>query len=236
MSANINLTGELRGFFNEIEQHWTRKRGLFLTLVFELLLMAWLWDRIGFHSWVTGLLTIASVGLITTVVWLISSKRVLFRCGGLVLLWLALAIGIVAVFYFMIYHSWIEGSSWDLPFIHIWGSLLLFIATVIVGYLVDGWLFQDKKLMIVFAVNNESVVIERTIKASIDPVVQRLHDEDKRIRIIILPFGNIKSVRKGERFIKFPLTRADAIRWVISATLIYCTIRIRKSCFEIMLH
>lgn len=211
MSANINLTGELRGFFNEIEQHWTRKRGLFLTLVFELLLMAWLWDRIGFHSRVTGLLTIASVGLITTIVWLISSKRVLFRCGGLVLLWLVLSIGIVAVFYFMIYHSWIEGSSWDLPFIHIWGSLLLFIAMMIVGYLVDGWLFQEKKLMIVFAVNNESVVIERTIRASIEPVVQRLHDEDNRIRIIILPFGNIKSVRIGERFIKFPLTRADAI-------------------------
>ena len=65
--------------------------------------------------------------------------------------------------------------------------------------------------MIVFAVNNESVVIERTIRASIDPVVQRLHDGDNKIRIIVLPFGVIKSVRKGERYIKLPLTRADAM-------------------------
>lgn len=211
MSENLNLSGDLRGFLNDIEQHWTRKRGLFMALVLELLLMAWLWNRIGFHNWVTGLSTIAGVWLITIVVWLISSKRVLFRSGGLVFLWLALSLGVVAIFYFIIYHKCIEATSWDLPFIQIWGSFLLFITTVVVGYLVDGWLFQEKRLMIVFAVNNESVVIERTIRASIDPVVQRIHDGDNKIRIIVLPFGVIKSVRKGERYIKLPLTRADAM-------------------------
>lgn len=182
-----------------------------MALVFWFLIIAWLWNRIGFQSWVTGLLTIASIWLITTIIWLISSKRVLFRSGGLVLLWMVLSMVIAAIFFFIIYYSWIEGTLWDLPFIQIWGSLLLFIATVTVGYIVDGWLYQEKRLMIVFAVNNESVVIERAIRSSVDPVVQRLHDEDNKIKIIVLPFGVIKSVKKGERYIRFPLTRADAI-------------------------
>ena len=211
MAENLNLTGSILEFLNDIGQHWTRKKGLLLAIVFEAVVFAFLWDRCAFKNVYVGLSTVFGVAVIIFAIWLITSKRILFRSGWLVFFWLVFSLGCSFSFYAFFYSKHIKDTSLDVPFIQIWGSLLLFIVTLFLSLLLDCLLFKGNKLMILFAVNNESVAVEKTIRASIEPVVQSILDTDSKIRLVVLPFGVIKSVRQSARFIKFPLTRADAI-------------------------
>lgn len=211
MSENLNFTVSLFEIINSIGQYWTRKKGLFLVMVLESLLMVFLWDKFGFQSITTGCITTLGLLIITSIVWFITSKRILFRSGGLVLFWLTLSLTFASLFYFLLYPSLIQGGTYDRPQMQIWGTIVVFIFITFIGFVVDCFVFTGKQLMIVFAVNNESVAVEKTIRASIDPVVQHIQDTDSKIKLVVLPFGVIKSIRKSEKYIKFPLTRADAI-------------------------
>lgn len=211
MSENLNITGNLIEFINNIGQYWTRKKGLFLFIVLEFILLAFLWDKFGHQTIITGGFTVLGLVIVTTIVWFITSKRILFRSGALVLLWLALSLACATLFCLYIYPFVIQSGPLDILYIQIWGTVVVFCIIVFIGLVVDCFVFKGKKLMIVFAVNNESVVVEKSIRASIEPAVQHIQDSDSNIKLVVLPFGVIKSVRKSERYIKFPLTRADAI-------------------------
>lgn len=211
MPENINITGNIFDFINNIGQYWPRKKGLFLTLVLELMVMAFLWDKLDLQSVVYWGVVLLGLYIMTFIIWIITSKRILFRRGGLVLVWLSLAIVTAVVFYCIAYPKCIQHSSFDWQYVRIWGAVAIFIFIICVGFIFDCYVFKDKKLMIVFAVNNDSVTVEKTIRASIDPAVQHIQDENNCIKLVVLPFGVIKSVRASSRFIKFPFTRADAI-------------------------
>lgn len=208
MTENLS---NLFDFINSIGQYWTRKKGLLLFIILEFVLLFFLWEKIGSTSILTGVLTAFGLVVITAIVWLISSKRILFRSGGLVVLWLTLSLVGAFVFYFFFYPRIIQNKDIDWPYIRIWGTLVIFLIIIVIGFIVDCYVIKGKKLMIVFAVNNESVAVENNIRASIDLAVQHIQDADNKIKLVVLPFGVIKSVRKSEKYIKFPLTRADAI-------------------------
>lgn len=209
MSEKMNLTGDLRGFLNGIEQSWTRPRGLFYAFIVELLILT------GCQSAFQNLLSLGVIFIcITTatwIIWLITSKRILFRCWWIAVMVLVFSSMMALLFYSRIYQLLFAHTKYDLPYIQIWGSAIFFLFFLTLGFLIDVYVVKGEKLMIIFAVNNESVKIEKIIRASIDPVVQKIHDEDNRIKLIVLPFGVIKSNRKGEKYIKAPFTRADAI-------------------------
>lgn len=207
----MTITSNILEFFNDIGQHWTRKRGLYLALVLEFIILTILWEKRVFPSSIVALMVAFGLALIIFVVWLITSKRILFRSGGLVVLWLFLSTLGAAAFYYFVYDSYCKITGWDIPYIHIWGSLAVFLAILFIGLVLDCFVFKGKKLIIVFAVNNESVAVEKNILSSVDPVVERIQDEDSKVRLVVLPFGVIKSVRKSAGYIKMPLTRADAI-------------------------
>lgn len=209
--AEIKISGDILTIISDIEQYWTRKKGLFLVFVLEFILLAYIWGRKGFPSLLAAGITALALFFITAIVWFITSKRILFRSWGLVLLWLSLAALVMAFFYFIAYSKWIQYHDLDLPYIRMWGSVVVFFIIVLIGLIVDCFLLKGKKLIIVFAVNNESIAVEKTIRASIDPVVQKIQDADSNLRLVVLPFGVIKSVRRSERYIRRPLTRADAI-------------------------
>ena len=211
MSENLNITTNIFEFIRNIEQHWTRKRGLLLVIVLEFILLAFLWDKIGIQSIATGCLIALGLVVITTTAWFITSKRILFRSGGLVLLWFSLSLVCATSFFFIIYPHNVQGEVIDRPYIQLWGSIIVFVCVILGGFIFDCFVVKGNKLMIVFAVNNESIAVEKTIRASIEPAVQHIEDSDSKIKLVVLPFGVIKSVRKSEKYIKFPLTRADAI-------------------------
>lgn len=211
MSENVNITGNLLEFINTIGQYWTRKKGLFLILVLEFFFLALFWNRIGFQSVIARGLFACGLVVITAIVWFITSKRILFRSGGFVLFWLLLSLIGAAAFYLLAYPNLIQNGEFDVPYIQLWGTVIVFFCFITVGFCIDFFVLKGRKLMIVFAVNNESVAVEKVIRDSIDPAVQHIQDEDNNIKLVVLPFGIIKSVRKSEKYIKFPLTRADAI-------------------------
>ena len=203
----------------DIWQHWTRKRGLAFAIVLEYIILFLFWNKTELKGikaslgtglgtgWVIGLV----LALFTFVIWLITTKRILFRSVRLVILWLFIAIAITTGFYWIGYPLFINGGVLDLPYIRIWGCSLLFLATLIIGLFIDCRVLKGNKLLIVFAVNNESVAVEKTIRSSIDPVVNAIQDADSNVRLVVLPFGNLKSIRSCVKYINFPLTRADAI-------------------------
>lgn len=211
MAANLNYTGNILDFFTVIGQYWTRKKGLILTLIVEFIVILSFWDRINLGSISAGLLKYAGLAVITIIIWLITSKRILFRSVIFVVFWLVLSLAVVAWFYLRVYPQFIEGTYMDLPYIQIWSSLLGFIVIILLGVVIDCCVFKGKRLLIVFAVNNESIAVEKTIRSSIDPVVQNIQDADFNVKLYVLPFGILKSVRRSEKYIKCPLTRADAV-------------------------
>ena len=211
MAMNFNIVSNFSNIFNSIEYYWTRRKGLLLILILEAVFLYYFRRHFHFPSTLYGIIVYLGVAAITIVIWLVSSKRVLFRSAGLVMMWLSLASSAVLAFYFLVYPRVISYSSVDFPFIRVWGSVIVFIFILFVGLVLDCFVFKDRKLLIVFAVNNESIAVERTIRSSIEPVVDRIKDRDERVRLVVLPFGVIKSLRSSIRYIKQPLTRADAI-------------------------
>lgn len=211
MAENLNITGNIIEFINDIGQHWTRKRGLVMTIILEVIFLLFFWDRFQFKNVYYGLLTTIGVAIITIIIWLFSSKRILLRSAGLVVFWLFIALTLTACFYWVLYPRVISGNATDYPYIQIWGSVLVFIAIVLLGLIIDCWIIKGKKLLIVFAVNNESVTVEKNIRSSIDPVVNSIHDTDHNVRLVVLPFGVLNNIKSSVRYIKRPLTRADAV-------------------------
>lgn len=61
-----------------------------------------------------------------------------------------------------------------MPYIQIWGCLIVYSIVVLLGLVIDCWIIKGKKLLIVFAVNNESIAVEKVIRSSIDPVVNSI--------------------------------------------------------------
>ena len=48
MSENLNITGNIIEFINDIGQHWTRRRGLVLTLIVEFICLLFFWEKFFF--------------------------------------------------------------------------------------------------------------------------------------------------------------------------------------------
>lgn len=211
MSENFNISGNLLDFINDIGQYWTRKRGLVLTFLLEAASILIFWDKFGIKSTLEGLLILLGTVIITFIIWLITSKRILFRSAKLVLLWLVVALASSACFFWIVYPKHIEGRGLDMPYIQIWGCLIVYSIVVLLGLVIGCWIIKGKKLLIVFAVNNESIAVEKVIRSSIDPVVNSIQDSDPNVRLIVLPFGILKSVHACAKYIKRPITRADAI-------------------------
>ena len=211
MSVNFTLalTG-LEKILSAPKLYWTRKTGLVITIIIVFVVLYVLWDKIGFENCFAWLRTSAAFAIALVVVWLISSKRLLFRNAGLALLWVGIALALSLIYYLQIVPRCHGSVLFVAPAFRVWTSIAVFVLFIFFGYLVDCH-FLKEELMIVFAVNNESVELERVIRASITPVVQKIQDADQNVRLIVMPFGVIKSARQGQRYITQPWTRADAL-------------------------
>lgn len=163
-----------------------------------------------FVSWPYNVIVLAALFLITWVIWLLSTKRVLFRSKTLVVIWVLVAICFVGYYAFSLYPQYLS-VQYKLPYIQIWGCILVFVMVLALGGCVDNYLIPGKNLLIVIAVDNQSEKAARRIKTSIKLAKNNIIKDDDKIILEILPFGILTDIKKCERYIKKPYTRADAI-------------------------
>lgn len=209
LGGNINLI-ELLGL---IGKYWNRTGGLLITFLVELLVFVFFNDKLNALGiiWSYKLSLAASVFIITWIIWLLSTKRLLFRNSTLAIVWLLLAIIASSFFWFYIYPQKILSTQYDLSFVQVWGTFFVFVVIVVLGLLVDNIILKGKGLFIVFAVDNKRVEIVSRIKTSINHAKNNILKNDPDLKIEVLPFGILEDIKKCERFIKRPYTRADAI-------------------------
>ena len=202
LGGNINLI-ELLGL---IGKYWNRTGGLLISFLVELLILVFLNDKLSALgiNWSYKLSLIASLFIITSIIWLLSTKRLLFRNSTLAIVWLLLAIIASSFFWFYIYPQKILSTQYDLSFVQVWGTFFVFVVIVVLGLLVDNLLLKGKGLFIVFAVDNKNVEIVSRIKTSINYAKNNILKNDSDLKIEVLPFGILEDIKKCERFIKRP--------------------------------
>lgn len=215
MGQNQNLNGQISiwDFIINADKYWNRFCGFFIVWFLEILFVVIGLSSFGVdkNDWQTRLYLSLALGVVTFVMWLFSTKRLLFRSVGLVIFWLLLGIAGCLLYFFIVYPDNIVGSLLDLKYIQIWGSVIVFILMMLLGLFIDQYLIKGKKLLIVFAVRNNSIMLEAKLKPLIESIFRDLEDEDNDLQLIILPFGLLKSIKSSERYIKRPYTRADAV-------------------------
>lgn len=215
MAQNQNFTGNLNliELFCSLDKFWSRPLGLIIVYFVEFLLLTFLGDRLNISeiNWLNKLLFIGAAFIITWIIWLISTKRLLFRSSALVLFWLVLACITSLSFWFYIYPRKIQSTQYDLPFVQIWGCAFVFVFFVFLGLFIDNSFIKGKQLFIVFAVDNKSIAIVSRIKNSINLARKTILKDDPDLKIEVLPFGILDDISKCDKFIKRPYTRADAI-------------------------
>lgn len=196
--------------FAAVRRNWYRKCGLFIAFAIELFLLFVFYYRfdIGGVSW---LIIIVSIFFGTWVIWLLSTKRLLFRNSWLVLLWTGMAISSGLISWYFLYPNHVQTSVFDLPYIRIWGSVSVSIIVASIGLLIDKYLIKGKRLFIVFAVDNNSLKADSRIYSSINLARKNIIKDDADIRLEVLPLGIISDIKKCEKYIKRPFTRADAV-------------------------
>ena len=140
LGGNINLI-ELLGL---IGKYWNRTGGLLISFLVELLILFFLNDKLSALgiNWSYKLSLIASLFIITWIIWLLSTKRLLFRNSTLAIVWLLLAIIASSFFWFYIYPQKILSTQYDLSFVQVWGTFFVFVVIVILGLLVDNILLK----------------------------------------------------------------------------------------------
>ena len=209
LGGNINLI-ELLGL---IGKYWNRTGGLLITFLVEFFIFVFFNDKLNVLGikWLYKLSLAASVFIITWIIWLLSTKRLLFRNSTLAIVWFLLAFIASSFFWFYIYPQKILSTQYDLSFVQVWGTFFVFVVIVVLGLLVDNLILKGKGLFIVFAVDNKNVEIVSRIKTSINYAKNNILKNDSDLKIEVLPFGILEDIKKCERFIKRPYTRADAI-------------------------
>lgn len=216
MGQNQNFNSQISvwDFIVNAGKYWNRVYGFFLVWFVEIVFVSFAVGNIDGEQnniWQTKLYVSAGLGVVTFVIWLVSSKRLLFRSVGLVVFWLLLGLSVGLGFALAIYPNKIASSSIDLPYIQIWGAVVVFVLIMFLGTFIDLNFIKGKKLMIVFAVTNDNVALERKLKSPIESVLRDLEDDDDDLQMVMLPFGLLKSNKASERYIKRPFTRADAV-------------------------
>lgn len=207
--VDIKKTNEL---FDILERNWSQKRGLILVWLTELIAISLLNGKIKEFvlSWPYNVIVLAAIFLVTWVVWLLSTKRVLFRSKALVIIWLLLAICASVYFALSLFPEHFLGQI-NLPYVQIWGSILVAVMILALGAFFDNFIIPGKNLLIVFAVDNQSGKAASRIKMSIKLAKNNIINDDDKINLVILPFGILTDINRCERYIKKPYTRADAI-------------------------
>lgn len=215
LGANLNIVEVVTFLFKS----WTRPIGLFVALALELVIYLLFSNKLNIEgvSILYKLIGTAIIVFATIVVWLLTSKRVLFRNNLLATLVFIVATTSTLWFYYRIYPIHIANKSVSLPYIQYWGALLLFLAVVLLGLFVYRIIPKGKNLFIVFAVASGSVTLESKLKESIKSILNDIEDEVNSVRLELIPFGVIKNIKAAGRFIKRSYTSADAI---IFATVI----------------
>lgn len=197
---------------------WRRPEGLILVIVAECVFVMIFHDELRVlcsSTWVEIVVS-GCVLFATIIVWLLRSKRLLFRNTVLAIVVFLVAILISFCFYSILYGEWIDDTKLDLPYVRYWGALLIFILVFLCGISFNLFV-RSNRLFVVFAVANGSVELESKLKPSIENVLHEIEDQVSSVRLELLPFGAVDSAKKAALFIRRPFTSADA---VVFATLI----------------
>ena len=194
-------------------QGWTRPWGLLISLALEATFYLLFSVKLGLEnsSVLHKLILLGLVFLSTIVLWLFSSKRILFRSVTLVVLLLIMAITITLLFCYKLYPAYFDSRLSFIPYSQYVSSIILFLVTIILGMVLIKYLPNGKKLFVVFAVANGSVSLESKLKGPIRSALNDIEEEVDSVRLELLPFGIITSASGAEHFIKRTLTDADAI-------------------------
>ena len=207
-------------------QGWTRPWGLLISLALEATFYLLFSAKLGLENSTVlhKLILLGLVFLSTIVLWLFSSKRILFRSITQVVLLLIVAITIALLFCYTLYPAYFDSHLGFIPYSQYVSSIILFLVTIILGMVLIKYLPNGKKLFVVFAVANGSVSLESKLKGPIRSALNDIEEEVDSVRLELLPFGIITSASGAEHFIKRTLTDADAI---VFANVIEETWRIR---------
>lgn len=221
MAQNQNYTGNLNiieAIIN-LSRSWNRPIGLLVALVLELSLLLLFGEKLNVEGVSFTLKTVAIVVLLiaTVMIWLLSSKRLLFRNNRRIVLIILVAVLCSLWYCYRCYPKYIANSPADFPYVHLLGTVNVFIIVVLMGLLLYNCLSNKKTLFVVFAVANGSIALENKLKETIRNVLSSIEEDVNSIRLELLPFGTVKSAKQAERFIKRSFTSADA---VIFATII----------------
>lgn len=181
---------------------WKQSFGVLLSII---LAMCVLWG-IKVTSWAYYLIAIGLVVLF----WSIHTQRLYFRDRWLSLLWLVVLLVPSVVFFYVIYPRFIEQSSINLPYIQVWGSVIVFALMLSIFLFLKVRVFTSRKLLIVLFVVNYKSEIEELVRDTIRKAVDNIMDQQSDIRIIVPAFGICSRIKSCERYMRNPFTRADA--------------------------
>ena len=112
---------------------WTRPWGLLVVLAIEATFFLLFGDKLGQenNTVLHKLILLGIVFLLTIVLWLFSSKRILFRSITRVILLLIAAITIALLFCFQLYPAFFARYLGFVPYSQYVSSIILFLVTVI---------------------------------------------------------------------------------------------------------
>lgn len=218
-NQNINASLNIIDILGFLIKSWTRPVGLFVLLTLEFAVYLFFGRKLIIEE-ISGNYIIVGVAVMviaTIVMWLLTSKRVLFRNNIIATLVFLIASALALWFYYKIYPVYIAKTQYSWPYLQYWGAFLAFLAVIVLGILVYKLLPKGKKLFIVFTTASGSVRLENKLKESIKNIIDDIENEVDSVRLQMIPFGVIKNVKAADRYIKRAYTSADAI---IFATVI----------------
>lgn len=146
----------------------------------------------------------------TSLIWAISNKLAFHRTKYWTLLWLSIIEGITSLFPTIIYNNLIINTRFNLPYMQLWGTILIALILFSIYYVIDFKFTHKNGLIIVFLISNTSK-FETKIRSTLEEARYKIEKEDPNINIIIPPFGIANNIKKCELFIKNLFCQADAV-------------------------
>jgi hypothetical protein len=204
---------ELPSLLREYKSIWRTKLFIICIIIAELIIYrACIYSEIkelNFHYiefWLPAIFI-----LFTYAIWLIVSQRLFFRDSWKVLCWGTIYIVGVSLFPLWIYPNYLQTSTYNIPYIHIWGAIIIALVLWFILKQVKHKFFQDTRLIIAFTVTCDKSNIENRIRESIDHTILNIENKFDSIKIIVPPFGFKPKLKDCERYIKRHITQADAL-------------------------
>lgn len=203
---------ELPSLLREYKSIWRTRSFIVCIIIAEVIIYQYIYNKIkslNFHYiefWLPAIFI-----LFTYAIWLIASQRLFFRDSWKILCRGTIYIAGVSLFPLWIYPNYLQTSAYNIPYIHIWGTIIIALVLWLILKQVKHKFFQDTRLIIAFTVTCDKSNIENRIRESIDHTILNIENKFDSIKIIVPPFGFKPKLKDCERYIKRHITQADAL-------------------------